>query len=92
MNEKKRTPGRVDYHDLGWIRAGKNRKRLLKLLKKDALTPTEAAKAARWSLNEASRGMKAMEARGIVEQANPGRRMGKIYKLTKKGRRLVAKL
>ena len=82
-------PTRMDYDTLGWIKAGKNRRKFITLMKDRELTPTEIAKAANWTPSSTSKTLREFKEKEIISQMNPKVRKGKIFTLTRKGNDLL---
>ena len=78
----------LDVEDLSWIKAGRRRIQTIEYIANGHKTPRDVARATGMSTTHASKIVKAMEGRGIVECLNPDAKRGKIYRLTRKGRNL----
>jgi DNA-binding MarR family transcriptional regulator len=78
--------------DLGYLVASSISRRLLYALTSGRQTPTALSKLLKISLSNVSMKLKELEKRGLVHCINPGRRKGKIYIITEKGKFLLDNL
>jgi len=72
----------VNWETEGYIAASKHRQAVLALLKEKAMTPSQVASKLKLSLAHASKVIKELEAKGIVECKNPKARKGRLYAIT----------
>jgi len=74
--------------DLGFVKRGKNRVKVFKALYKPQ-NPSTIGKMTGIGLMMASRSLRDLTNRSLVECVNPDWKVGRIYKLTKKGEKLL---
>lgn len=77
----------IDWDLYSWVMRGSQRRKVLKALNKPRL-PTELKNEAKMSLTNVSKTLKSFQGKGIVECLTPHNKTGKIYGLTKKGRKI----
>lgn len=80
-----------------WVVRGKQRRAVLKAIKKEEMIPTEIYKEAKkinpkMSLNTTSDILKEFREKKIVVCLNPKTKIGRLYQLTKIGKKLREKL
>lgn len=80
-----------------WVVRGKQRRAVLEAIKKEDMIPTEIYKEAKkinpkMSLNTTSDVLKEFRDRKIVVCLNPKEKMGRLYRLTQKGKTIRNKL
>jgi|TARA_B100001971_G_C17728347_1_gene304692 DNA-binding MarR family transcriptional regulator len=80
------------YELLGFIKAGKYRKEIVKLLDKEILTPTEISERLEIDITQVSRNLSQLREKGIVKVLTPTLRKGKIYSLTESGNQYLDNL
>lgn len=73
---------------VGFVSVAKNRLKVLKAVYKPQ-TPTSIGRTTGLGLNLASRALNELAKGGLVECVNPGCRVGKMYRLTEKGRAVL---
>ena len=78
----------MNWSDIGYIKASKNRIRVFQLLAKGEKTPKELQKDLGLHFSQISRALKELKEREIVECLNEDSRMGKIYALSEKGKEI----
>ena len=74
---------------LGFIKSGKYRKPVLKIIQDKLVTPHEIATVLNTSLSQISRTLKELELQELIICNTPDRIKGKIYRITKKGINLL---
>ena len=79
------------YEILGYVKASKYRKLILKLLHNEILTPKEIAERLNTTLAYVSKILRELEQKGLVKCLNPDAVKGRVYTLTEKGKE-IAKL
>jgi predicted transcriptional regulator len=80
----------IEYSDdLGYLISSNISRRILFLLEISPETPTRISRVLKMSLSNVSTKLKELKIRGLVECINPGRRKGRIYIITTKGRSLL---
>lgn len=76
----------MNWEDVGFVKASKNREMIYKELMKGEKTPRELQKILKLHFSQVSFILKEMTDRGIVECLNQNSRKGKIYGISQKGR------
>ena len=72
--------------DIGFIKAGKYRIKIMELLKNSTLaTPAEIAENFGIYHSQVSRTVSELKEKGLISCTTPNRTKGRIYRLTKKG-------
>jgi predicted transcriptional regulator len=80
----------IEYSDdLGYLISSNISRRILFLLEIGPETPTRISRVLKMSLSNVSTKLKELKIRGLVECINPGRRKGRIYIITTKGKSLL---
>ncbi len=80
----------IEYSDeLGYLVSSSISRRILFLLEIYPETPTRISRILKMSLSNVSTKLKELKIRGLVECINPGRRKGRIYIITTKGKSLL---
>ena len=78
--------------DLGFVKASKNRIKILKVLSKCKYTPTQLAKKTKIQTPNISKYLKELESRGIIECTTGGLKKGKLYEITDKGCKILKEI
>lgn len=73
--------------DYSWVVRGKQRKKVIKSLKKPKI-PTQIKEDTNLSLNNVSDVLRSFRQKKIVKCLNPNEKTGRVYELTKKGKRI----
>lgn len=73
---------------LSFVLRSKQRQQILLTLKQPT-TPTQIAKETGLAVSHVSRTLKEFTERGLIECKTPSERVGKIYALTEKGRKVL---
>lgn len=79
----------MDYNLLGFIKASKNRVSIIRLLGEDILTPKEISKTLNIHTSQISRYLSELMKKELVKVLTPNLRKGRIYTLTKNGKRYL---
>jgi len=80
----------IENGDIGFIKSGKYRIKIMELLKNIALaTPIEMAERMSAYLSQVSRTISELEEKGLISCTTPNRKKGRIYRLTEKGRKIL---
>ena len=82
---------RVNLKDWSWIVRGKQRRAVIKHMNKTKI-PTEIGKESGLSLNHASRVLREFEKKGLAKCLTPKERVGRLYKLTERGKAVMEKI
>jgi len=77
---------------LGFVLAGKHRKRILIKLLEGARTPTQLCNELSLLSEQVSRSLKELIAEGLVMCPNPQARKGRLYELTQIGKKIALQL
>jgi len=79
------------YKLLSFLARGKNRKLVLQQLD-DARTPTELSKKINMQRSVVSRAILELEKKGLAECLTPKEKMGRFYRITNVGKKLLQML
>jgi len=79
------------WRDCSYVIRGKTRKLVFVALE-GPKTPTQLSKSLKTALPHISRALVELEAKGLVECLTPSEKVGRIYKLTKKGKVALKKV
>ena len=79
----------IDDNLIGFIKSGKYRIPLLKLINAELFTPSEMADELKVCISQTSRTLKELLENELVTCNTPERNKGKIYRITEKGRSLI---
>lgn len=82
----------MDYDLLGFIKASKYRKRIMRVLEKKMLTTTEISNKLRAHRSQISRSLAELTAKGVVEILTPDLKKGRVYALTELGKKCLNNL
>ena len=82
----------LSWDDVGLVLASAYRRKVLDALKKGPRTPSIISRETSLRIEHVSRALSELEARGLVENLTPGRKRGKLYGLTSKGREVMEKI
>jgi len=82
----------VDWSKLGFIRASKYRKEIIKLLETHPLTPTEITEKSNLHQSHISTTLSELKEENLVKCLNPEATKGRLYSLTKEGEKILKKL
>lgn len=80
-----------DWGGISFLHRGKHRKKILKLLEKPQ-TPTQVKEQTNLHFNIVSRTILQLEKKGFVECLNPQEKLGRFYRITDSGRRILAEV
>lgn len=75
----------TDNNIIGFLKAGKYRIKILSLLSNSFVVPSEIAKQLGVSPSQVSRTLSKLENFGLIACTTPNRKIGRIYRTTKKG-------
>ena len=78
----------ANWEDVGYVKRSKNRTKALTLLSSPFM-PSELAKKMKISLTHASKIIRELHSRKLIECLNDKLRMGRIYQITEKGKRVL---
>jgi len=76
----------VDWDLIGFIVASKYRRRIVEQLSKGVITPKHISDATSVRINHVSNILGELSKKNVVECVNPEAKVGRLYKLTEKGR------
>ena len=76
---------------VSFVVRAKNRTRILKALDKPKL-PSQLAKELKIHISHVSRTLSELEKAGLIECLTPDEKIGKLYRLTKKGKEVLEKI
>ena len=79
----------VRWDLVSFVKRSSQRSKILSLLKKP-MTPSEIAKATGMYLTHVSRTLRELRERNLVECLTPEERVGRYYRLTKLGKKILA--
>jgi DNA-binding MarR family transcriptional regulator len=79
------------YELVSFVVRGKVRKKVLALLVKPS-TPTEVSRTIHTHRSTVSRTILALEKKGLVECITPKEKMGRYYRITKKGQKVLGEM
>ncbi len=79
----------IDDNLIGFVKSGKYRIPLLKLIHSGLLTPSEMADVLEISISQTSRTLKELSDNELVACKTPERNKGKIYRITETGDTLL---
>ncbi len=84
----------MDWKLFAWVKRGSRRKDVLGLLKKSTnpLTANEIKQKLKIALSQASFTLKELNDKELVECLNPNDKIGRLYKITKKGEEMLKEL
>jgi len=74
-----------DDNEIGFLKSGKYRIPILKLLHKSKYIPSEIAKKMNITISQVSRTLSELEKYGLVICENPDMKKGRVYAITEKG-------
>lgn len=77
---------------IGRIQASSYRRRILEVLSKKDRSPKGIAKLSKIYLSHISKFLKELEKYGLIKCLTPGLRKGKIYAITKQGRKVLKEI
>jgi len=80
-----------DWEVFAWIKRSRQRQRVIRLLR-DPKTPTDVAQSLDIHIAQASRSMRQMEEKGVVQVLNPEDKLGRLYVVTDEGEEILEKL
>ncbi len=78
----------MDWKLYSFVVRGKNRTRILTALTKP-MTPTQLKEKAGVSLSHVSHALRVLKEKGLAKCINPKDKVGKLYRLTKKGKEIA---
>ena len=78
----------ANWEDIGYVKRSKNRTKALTLLSSPTM-PSELAKKMEISLTHASKIIRELYSRKLVECLNDKLKMGRIYQITEKGEKVL---
>jgi len=80
----------TEYIDeIGFVKISEQRQKIMKDLKDKLKIPTEIAKSTNMSVSEVSRSLRTLKDREIVVCLNENKRVGRVYTLTDKGKKIL---
>ena len=82
----------MDWYELVYLKSGHNRKKVLKALEQEPLTPTELAKSLDNHRSTISAVLLDLKDHGFVDCKTPKKHNYRLYSLTKKGSQYLKKL
>jgi len=77
---------------LSYIKRSDYRANILKTMEKEMQFPSQIAKKVNLRINQTSTLLKGLKEKELVECINEEEKMGRFYKLTKKGKEIVKEL
>ncbi|MBI5228789.1 ArsR family transcriptional regulator [Candidatus Micrarchaeota archaeon] len=77
---------------VSFVKRGKIRREVLKILSINPRTPTELAKETKFHRSAVSRALLDLESKGLVTCLTPKEKLGRLYQATEKGKQVLAKL
>jgi len=78
----------IDWEAVGYVKRSKNRIKALNNLKEPTM-PSELAKEMKISLTHASKICRELYSQGLIECLNEKLKIGRLYRLTKKGEEIL---
>ena len=75
--------------EIGFVKISEQRQKIMKELKNKLKIPTEIAKSTNMSVSEVSRSLRTLKDRKIVVCLNEDKRVGRVYTLTDKGKKIL---
>ena len=78
----------INWNLVSFVVRSEQRKKILPLLK-NPVTPSEIAKETNFYLTHVSRALREFQDKGLVECLTPKERVGKYYRITKLGQRIL---
>jgi len=81
----------LNWNLVGFVKRSKNRQKVLELLEKP-LTPSDVAQKLKISLTHASKVIRELNSKGLIECLNEKATMGRIYKRTKEAEDILESL
>ena len=78
--------------EISYVEISTYRTKVMKSLDGEVLIPTQIAKKSEIRLNHISKVLTKLKAHELVECINPEVRMGRLYRLTDKGEKIVNKI
>jgi len=78
---------KIDWKLYSWVARGKQRRQVLMALSKPKM-PTEVKRETKLSITHVSKVLKAFTEKGVAECLTPDVKIGKIYELTEKGKKI----
>jgi len=76
---------------IGFVLRAKNRKKVMKALDRPKL-PSELAKELKIHISHVSRTLSELEKAGLIECLTPDEKVGRLYRLTNKGKEILEKI
>jgi DNA-binding MarR family transcriptional regulator len=81
----------MSWDDAGFVVASRNRRSVLLKLEVPR-TPTVIAKSLNLNIANVSRTLSELEEKGLAKCLNPEKKVGRIYSLTSKGKKVAEKI
>ena len=82
---------KINWELVGFIKRSKNRIQAIKLLE-NPLMPSELGKEMKISLTHASKIIRELNSKGLIQCLNDNLKIGRIYQVTKDGKEIIRKL
>lgn len=83
---------KVDWDLIGFIVASKYRRKVVNQLSKGVGTPKQISEATKIRINHVSNILGEFSKRDLVECVNPNAKVGRLYRLTEKGEKIIESL
>ena len=80
----------MDWQIVAWVKRGKRRKSVLEYISKSSgpVSTNEMKKSLKIAISQASATLKELRQKGLVECLNPNDKIGKLYRIKEKGKKL----
>lgn len=79
----------MTWDELGFIKSGRHRQKILKMLATKNMMPTEISDELKIHLSQVTRNLGELEERGLIKCLTPSLRKGRLYSATEKGKKLL---